>query len=583
MSNWASLKLDIPDIGLPSLAKVIQYIKDALEALVNILEFILNLVGPTTDPLAALIRKLIDELKQLVEGFLEDAGGYVLHVPVRKRLKTNFLGLGDITPTWAGELGIFGQPNSAVAYDDPELNQFLADANRYNGGNVGFFKTVLESLNDDGDLSRPQFYEETDYVGGAVLLVGTSFDPLGFLDDIWKFMGMFGNALGADTTPKSPRPKNLKGYTIKGISNGTFDAMLTWEVPEVPVYTLPDLGGIILYPERYAIIRGRNTIGAMSANSVVDLMCKRDLSQGDSCNGGDMVVVREDAYDFTKVTYLDKDVSCIEDDSFFYAVAWKLKAYGANEPQTPDNGTEIDYWNISNVVRLVPYPSLPESTPPNWHRTPSVADIFPPFAQLLRRMVAQIEAIGAKLVGTQQFLQQYIDFLKSEILRYEGIINSLLDDLARLTVAFDLPTTGVYVRTFSGTGGNDFFVSDLAKSLMRSYPGAPPFHRGDEFVTGSVILAGGPKPDVEGVLKALSFIFGSTSGEDADMQNMLNNLGESIRELETAYFTDDLKPTKIEPNKPVSFDDNMVPTACTVPAIEPTAFNSNMEPHNADA
>lgn len=585
MSGWNSLEINTPDLGIGTLKSIIDKIKDAINTLVEILEFILKVTGSFDDPLAKLIKKLIDELKETVESFLDDTGAYVLHVPIRKRFQTNFLGLGDVTPSWAGELGVFGSENSQIDWTDAGLNSFLADANRYNGGNVGFFKTIIESLQDAGDINRPQF-DDDEYVGGVVLVMGTDFDPLGFLDDIWALFGMFGDSLGADTVPKTPRPKNLKGYTIKGLSDGKFDTMLTWDVPDVPVYTLQDLGGIVLYPERYAVIRGKNSVEALGATTVVSLLGKRDLNTGDTNSSGNIEVLLEDEYDFTKVTYMDKDVESSADDAFYYAVAWKLRAFGADEPQTEGNGTLLDYWYISNVVRLTPFPSLPDSTPPNWHRTPSVADIFPPFAQLLRRLVAQIEAFSAKLLGASQLLQQYVDFLKSEVNRYEAIINSLLDEVAKLEASFQLPNAGVYYRTFKGSGGNDFFITDLAKSLMSSTPDAPPFHRGDEYVTGSVIMAGGHENIVDSLLAGLSWIFGTPSSSSAEMNQMLSQLGLTISSIEEQYFNDDMTPTDVAPLNTtseeatldeVTFDEGMVPTSCTKEVPPEPTFGDNME------
>ena len=198
----------------------------------------------------------------------------------------------------------------------------------------------MDSLEDDGDMNRPQFYDENDYVGGVVLVMGTDFDPLGFLDDIWKFSGIFN---GPDMMNKSPRPVDLSARTLQGLSietlqsgeKATFSTLLLWEPAEAPRWRLDDLDGVVVSPYRYAILRGKNTIGALSAGSVVDLMGSRELSEGDTF--GDMTVIHEDIYDITKTNYLDEHIESTTDDSFYYAVAWKLKAYGAK-----------DYLNIIN-------------------------------------------------------------------------------------------------------------------------------------------------------------------------------------------------------------------------------------------
>ena len=200
--TWNQLSIKVPDLGIDSLVSVVDQIKAAIKVLTGVLETILSVTPGLTDPLSALIKALIEQLKQTVEGFLEDYGAYTLYVPTRKKLQTNFLGLGEVTPSWAGELGIFGSDASQVEPKDPELNKFLVNANRYNGGNAGFFKTVVNSMYDEGDANRPQFLDDEDYVGGVVMVMGSAFDPLGLLDDIWTLSGLLAG------------PPNVAGATL---------------------------------------------------------------------------------------------------------------------------------------------------------------------------------------------------------------------------------------------------------------------------------------------------------------------------------------------------------------------------------
>ncbi len=567
-----SLSLDFADPFLELIAKL----KEFVAVTVDVLEAILEIAGAILDPLITLLKALIDKIKETVEGFLEDLGGYALFVPVRKRLATNFLGLGDITPNWASEMGLFGEPHTDVDSRDPRLVEFLVNANRYNGGNYGFFKTVMDSVYDEGDTNRPQFMDEDDYIGGITMVIGTAFDPLGFLDDVWKFMGMF---QFPDSIPKFPRPKNLKGKAVSTIGSGQFSALLHWDAPDVPVYHLEDLGGTVYFPYRYAIIRGRNTINALSASTVIDLMGTRELSEGDTFNGGAMEVIVEDGFDPSKISFLDEDIAADEDDSFFYAVAWKVRGYGAKEQVTEDGGIEEDYWYISNVVRLTPYPSLPASTPPDWYRTPSIASLFPPFAEILRKLVAQLENMYNKLEGLVDMYKAYIDFLKSEILRYEKIINDILDGLAKLAASLQFPTTGIYMRTWKGQGGNSYFLTDMASSFTED--DAPPFTKGDEFVAGAILLAGGPEALVDAFLAAFNLFFG-TDPDDGTAE-MLAEVGEQVEELETQYFGLDMEPEE-EPTEDVVLDDSLSVVSCPgEQELEPEEFGPDMEPINASS
>ena len=552
--GWQKWELDLPDLSpAVDLADIIDKIKEFLEIIVGILETVLNFITAFTDPLASAIKSIIDKIKETIEGFLEDVGIYLLHVPIRKRFMTNFLNLGDITPDWAGDLGIFGEgvadtdnPGNTgqvlPPWKDDNLNDFLVQANRYSGGNYGFFKTVIESLWDEGDTNRPQFYDEDDYIGGAVLLMGTDFDPLGFLDDIWKLFGIFD--FGVDGVYKAPRPKNLQGRAltpiVKSSSNSTggkFSTFLEWDQVEVPITKLTDLGGLVLFPDRYAIIRVKNNVNALAANSVPDLMGTRQLSVGDSF--GDAEVIFEDSYDPTDVTYIDKDIDAEPDDSFYYTVAWKLKAFNSDEEVTAEGGTVYDYWYTSNIVRVVPYPTRPGSTPPDWIRTPSVASLFPQFAYFLRLLVAELEKLAGKLVGALDFITDYVNFLKSEIARYEALVNQILDAIALIQVKLDLPSAGVYYRLFKGQGGNTFFIQDLALSLRSSYASSPPFHKGDEYVTGVIFLTGGPEVLVDSLMTLMGWIFG---GSASGLTPVLEGLDSAVEDLENQYFDDAMSP-----------------------------------------
>lgn len=574
--GWSKLEIKVPDLKLPSLVDLIEQLQKLLQTLVSILDAILSAVTAFLDPIVALIKSIIEQLKALIESFLKDLGAYSLFVPVRKRLMTNFLGLGDITPSWSDSLGVFQEGVSPIDARDPALNEFIVNSNRYNGGNGGFFRTVLESLRDKGDLNRPDFYDLNDWVGGVVMVMGTAFDPLAFLDDIWALMKLFG---GPESVPTAPKPQNLRARAMTNISAGTFDALLSWDPMQLPFTYLTDLGNVLLYPDRYAVIRGKNNCGLLGANNIVDVMGTRSLAQGDTFANGTVEVIYEDEFNFTSVSYLDTKIPTAKDDTFYYVVAWKLKAYNQGEKVTEDGGTAMDYWQISNVARVVPYPTLPASTPPDWLRTPSIESLFPTFAELVRRLMAEIEKYASRLIAGADVLKDYVEFLKREVDRYAKLINDILDELQKLQAAFVFPKTGVYMRTFKGKGGMHYFISDLARSLLPGYPNSPPFHNGDEYVVGIILLAGGLELGVDTFIEALSLFFGS---EESASSELLSQLGSAVSSLEEQIFGPDMQPT--DTATPVQeFNPALCPVNCKPPEETQQVFNSKMEVVNPDA
>jgi hypothetical protein len=561
-SGWTKFEIKVPEIPSGDLTKIIEKIKEFIQVIVGILETLLSIIAAIVDPIASAIKTIINAIKEAIESFLEDLGGYLLFVPIRKRLMTNFLGIGDVTPQFASDWGIFGQAESQLDPENPALNEFLTNMNRYNGGNFGFYRTVYDSLNDEGDVNRPQFTSDSDWVGGLVILMGTDLDIFGFLDDIWRLFGLF-HAPG-DGMVTIPRPQNLRARAISRVLGGKFSVLLQWNQVQNPFVHLEDLGGAYCYPERFAIIRCKNDVRAFAAQSVVDLVGTRTLSEGTTFNGGDTVVIKEDKLNVTDVSYIDSDIPAAEDDAFYYAIAWKVKLYPDTGDMSDGQGTELDYWYISNVVQVVPFPTLPTATPPNWIRTPSIASLFPPLADLLRKFVLYLENFADKILGVTDLLQQYVDFLKSEIARYEAIINRILDEIAKIKVMFDMPTAGIYMRTFKGKGGNVFFETDLLQSLMPGYENAPPFSRGDEYVTGAILMTGGYKPDVEAFIAGLELFFGGGGG----ISELVDQLGEQVDTLEDLTFGEDLQPT--EETVTVEFDTSMCPlNACCNPPDDP--------------
>jgi hypothetical protein len=555
-----------------SLAGIIDKIKAFLNVVVDFLKLASKIVSALTDPIVAAIQAIINELLRLVEGYLEDLGGYLLPVPIRKRLATDFLGIGDFTPTVASNIGIFGAAYSANY--TPEINQFLSSVNRYSGGNAGFFRTVVESLNDEGDINRPQFNDPEDYVGGFTFMAGSAGDPLGFLDDLWKLFGLFGFTGGSsDSLPQIPRPQNLRAKAMTSAGGGKFNVMLSWDPVTVPLTKMRDLGDIILVPERYAIIRAKNDATILGATTVPEIMGKRDIKKGDTFSNGNIEVVEERDWDLADVTYVDTDVSADATDSFYYAAAWKLKAYNDRNSVANRLGESLDYWYISNVARVTPYPMLPASAPPDWIRTPSLGSIFPALANVIQKLVLQIAALGTKAMGTGNLLSEYVAFLEREVARYARIANEILDEIARLNSMLQIPSVGVYMRSFSGKGGNSFLISDLAQSLLSGYKGAPPFHRGDEYVAGAVLLAGGPHATVTKFTNALSLLFGSSASDN--VKESFSNLAEAVSQVEKKTFGEAFQPVD-DVVSDTSFGENfMAIKKCGEVVAEPSTFDDS--------
>lgn len=577
---WGKLELSIPDFGpLEKIANIIDELRKVLNAVVSLLEMIANLIIGLKDAAAAIIKKIIDQIKAFLEGLLEDAGLYAIFIPNGKRFNTTFAGFGDLTPP-ASKLFAPAPTDQPMS---ESYRKFLVNANRYSGGNAGFYRQVAASLQDKGDRNRPQFMNESDWVGGLVMMLGTNIDPFGFLDDMWRLKGTFGSLFKSTAETKVPKPENLTAYALTKPGNDKkLSVLLKWDTLDVPFMTLPDLGNMILIPRRRAIFAIRNNILASTANNVVELIGTRDISSSTK-KGDDIWVVSEAEFKLGENSYVVRDLPVADGDTYYFAIAWQLTAYDGATGLVAEaggwsekTGTELQYWDLSNRAQVYPFPTYPDSTPPDWVRTPSVAEIIPPLAYFIRVAAGYIEALAARLEVPGNMLKDYVAFLKAEILRYETIVEDILLQIQALTNLLRLPEKlgGVYIRAFEGEGGNQYLLSDLANSLSDGFPNAPPFHRGDEYVMGVILMAGGPKARVQASTALLRAIFASGSSE---VESLADSLGAAIGDLEEATFGADLNATT-EAEATV-FDESLQPLKlCTVPVADTITFSDDLQP-----
>jgi hypothetical protein len=281
-------------------------------------------------------------------------------------------------------------------------------------------------------------------------------------------------------------------------------------------------------------------------------------------------------------SFVVRDLPIEDGDIYYFAMAWQLKAYDGTNSFLAEKGgwvesagTDLEYWDLSNMPQVYPFPVYPDSTPPDWVRTPSVAELMPPIGYFFKVVAGYIEALAERLMAPGSILKDYVEFLKGEILRYETIVEDILNQIKALVEMLRLPTKlgGVYIRSFEGTGGNQFFLSDLARSLTASFPNAPPFHRGDEYVMGIILMAGGPKARVQASTALLKAIFVSGS---AEVESLADSLGDAIGGLEEAAFGEDLNPGDEEQ---ALFDESLTPLKlCTPTPVTEIEFGADLQP-----
>jgi hypothetical protein len=591
MAGWEKLDYSLPDTN--AIETFIGYVDEAKKLIAltaDIIDLVLKFLVNIPDPLHSLIDGLLKLMNEMVSSLLDDVGIYGLFVPVSKRFNTTFMNLGDITP------------DTPIFAPDPALNKpnmaeeekrFMTNVNRYSGGNAGFYNQVMKSLYDKGDRNRPQFTNKKDYIVGVTLLLGTGLDPSGFLSDLWSLWGAMGSLANTNHKPKVPKPENLRAEAITGVRdnkpNNAFSVLLTWDTMKAPVAILPDYGNMVLRPKRRAIIMLRDDINLCTSDNVMQLFATQDLVPGMVM--GNASVVAEGEFLPQENSKVLSHLTANPGETYYFAVAWHLEAWDKGDDWTRTSGhpsAVMGYWYLSNIASVVPTPILPGSTPPDWFRTPSVADIFPQLAYFVRLISKYIEAAGARLKVPGDYLKEYVELLREEAIRYELIVQDILDRIKQLAAMLNPPSNlgGVYVRAFYGEGGNQFFLSDLATSLTRGYENAPPYHRGDELTAGVILLAGGTKPEADAAKTLFGLLFGST---DDALDDLIDSIGDAITAAEHEIFNEDLEPQS-DGNTVIiegtttgdeEFDDALEPLKLCQPVetIE-VAFGDDLEPTN---
>jgi hypothetical protein len=591
---WHKLEIPTPNLE-PILQKIksfVEKLKAVIELITGLVEMILNFLAAVADPIAALIRAILEQIRQLLEKYLEDAGLYALYVPFAKRMMYSAGGTSkDLTGnfSWTFKKPVVGaSENTSVSFfnnkgglSDPDLSEderkMRVQMNEGRGGNAGFLRTVSASLSDSRDHCRPQFMSEDDYIAAGVLVMGSDFDPFGFLDALWKFKGLFGDLFAmSDGMPDLPKPQNLKAETILGPgwnnkphgAQGDFQALLTWDSMKLPIHTLPDLGGVIVVPTRMAVIALKNDIGKVPSSTIVQLFGTRDITQGMTSGGA--VVIDERKFIPGETMFVTSSRKTTRDDVWHFYIAWFLKGFNQTDDFAKSKGNDLGYWYLSNAARVTPMQTASSGTPPDWVRTPSIADVLPPLAYIIKRMTALIEYFASYIPTALEQFKKYIEFMRSEIQRYERLVTRIIDEVLALLKLLDVKSIGgLYAHSFSGQGGNNYLMRELQKSMSHGYPNAPPFFNGNEFVTGVVLVAGGPKANIESAQPLFDLLFGSGDNSVSSQQKeLMDSIGDQV-----ALIEETMDPT-VAPKS----DTMSGLTLCTRPTPPVVAFGPDLNP-----
>lgn len=402
------------------------------------------------------------------------------------------------------------------------------------GGNAGFYRAFAESFFDQTDANRPQYFNQTDAVTMAVVMAGASSyasiaQAASVFDQLFRPKGAVGSLNGRVT----PTPQNVSAKPVISATGASIAVRVEWDAPKA-VFTFPYYGGLGISVLRYAVIRltGQQS---MSVTTVLDIFPTQDLTVGMVSKKGTVVAVGSGR----NSSYVDTTPPPTDGSPVYYCVAWETKI---TEPSGTATSKFDKVSTVAKTVQVAPPPGQTGS-PPDWTAFGAAANAFPALAAS-----AQIVIERAKLLvnGRPSSTSRLADTLKVVAAmadRLEGKAADLLDDVDALSASLSRPLPELFLtRITSGTGGNAFLMSELARRLGNtSDTTRPPFDNG-EYVCGVCFVAGAPRlADLAAAIAFFDALFGPAALSNPLMA-LINAIDTAVTAVETTVFGPSMQP-----------------------------------------
>ena len=558
MGAWSAWEIPAVPSGLTSVVgtaktisstvtKVLGVVKDAASALAQ-------LESPSSSIAQTAISQAVKTLESGLKSLLGDSGVYLLAVPVRKHVVVppelttalNAVGLTSLPPAQQSLDAVAAQA-AVFSTTDPTFLAALSAALSTDGGNAGFLRTVVESLSDTGDQSRPQLGDNDTVSGFCVLAGNADYTAMtGFLGSMKSLVGSGKPSVTVDV-PAMPVPQNVRAQVVTGSS---LAVQLTWDAP-MPYAALPVLDTNVAMSQ-VAIIRSQSP-KLVTKHTVMEIFGSTDLSTGMTVGVGDeeikVLSVFDSAGALLVSDYTDKDLGT--EGIYYYSVAFNMKAGSSTDMLTGTSKAQ-GFNKLSNVVKVQAVSSTQAAAtksalgqPPDWIRTPSIVDVFPDLSEVIGKMSSLVGSLGSYTANFGDALTSYVTFLDSEIKNWEQLVENITGPLERISgVLSSLSSAGgLYIHKFQGTGGNTFLINDLTHALLdKTDSTRPPFDIGTEFVAGLIVIVVDP-----GQLDTLSSLLSGTPSAPNPITDAIAALQLSTATAESKVFADNLQAVSAVP------------------------------------
>jgi hypothetical protein len=563
MGAWSSWQLPSVPSGLTSAAStaktVTSTITKALSTVKDVLSTLSELEIDRTSAAQTLIKTAVTTLESSLTDLLKGSGVYVLAVPIRKHVvipsvvqsAMDAVGISEL-PAAEQTLAFLNISSDLVDNNDPTFATQVAKAMSTDGGNAGFYRTVIESLTDDGDENRPQL-SKNDAVTGFCIVAGAADYAMlsNFLSAFKSLTGPRRPSMAFDA-PAMPVPQNVKARVVTGDKP---QVKLEWDEvqPFVPVPTL----GTNAEMYQVAVIRSQSS-KLVTRYTAAEIFGTSKLTKGMTAGVGDDLIEVIDVFESsnTKIISDYYDTGLTLDGTYYYAVSFNVKAGGSVAMMTGQS-TEQGFAKLSNTVKVHAVLKAPASgsaksssgAPPDWIRTPSVVDLFPDISEAVNKLSLLLGSVTNYTATFGDTFKAYIQFLDQEIKEWEQLVESIAGPIQRLSGILSSMSSagGLYIHSIEGQGGLPFIMKDLGKAFLdKKDLTRPPFDSGTEFVTGLIVLAAAPtQVDLAPIKAALAALLQPNASEDSVIAAAIKEIDKQVAQVETVVFTDSrlLPPT----------------------------------------
>lgn len=430
--------------------------------------------------------------------------------------------------------------NDLQAWLDVRLGPTTGTAEAYQalvsgtGGNAGFYRAFLESLFDAGDPNRPQFVNQSDAVTMTVIMAGaasyaSAAHAASVIDQLIRPVGSGGGAGGRIL----PIPQNVAARPVTAATDGRIAVQVSWDPPQ-NVVTLPYFPGLSMTVRRYAVIRVTKPT-ATAVRSVLDLFPTQNLVEGMSAQGATVLAVGSGL----NSRFLDADPPSDPTSPLYYCVAWETNVI------EPSGTVTMPFDQVSGMAKVaaIAPPPTASGSPPDWRSVGAAIDVFPGLSAVIRRVLVQLSALTEGRPNPTSRLAAALKDAANMAQRLSARAGDLLADVNRLQASLSRPLPSLYaIQLTSGTGGNAFLATELARRLGDlSDPARPPFDSG-EYVCGVCVVAGASRlADLAPVTTLFGSLISPADGGNP-LLSVLTAIDTVITQAEATVFGPGMRP-----------------------------------------